>query len=123
MGKFCSNCGNELKENADVCLSCGQLINRTLSNQYNVYYTTAEPILNRTSSNQGKTLATVSVVFGSLGFYPLIFIGSIVGLITSLIGINDTKNQYRGRSKIGLGLSIGSLCFWILVFISIAATA
>ena len=103
MVKFCSNCGNELKENADVCLTCGQLINRT-------------------SSNQGKALATVSVVFGSLGFYPLIVIGSIVGLITSLIGINDTKNQYRGRSKIGLGLSIGSLCFWILIIIIIAAT-
>ena len=27
MGKYCSNCGTELKENADVCLSCGQLIN------------------------------------------------------------------------------------------------
>jgi len=43
-------------------------------------------------------------------------------LITSLIGINDTKNQYRERSKIGLGLSIGSLCFWILIIIIIAAT-
>ena len=32
MGKFCSNCGNELKENADVCLSCGQLIN-TINNR------------------------------------------------------------------------------------------
>jgi len=107
MSKFCSNCGNELKENADVCLSCGQLINT---------------INNGTSSNQGQALATVSVVFGSLGFYPLVFIGSIVGLITSLIGINDTKNQYRERSKIGLGLSIGSLCFWILMIIIIAAT-
>lgn len=23
MGKFCTNCGTELKDNADICLSCG----------------------------------------------------------------------------------------------------
>lgn len=28
MGKFCSNCGKELKENADICLNCGVLINK-----------------------------------------------------------------------------------------------
>ena len=76
MSKFCSNCGNELKENADVCLSCGQLINT---------------INNGTSSNQGQALATISVVFGSLGFI-ISFISSIVGLITSLIGINDKES-------------------------------
>ena len=26
MSKFCSNCGSELKENADICLSCGIFI-------------------------------------------------------------------------------------------------
>mgnify|MGYP003812750535 CR=1 FL=1 len=105
LGKFCSNCGNELNPNADVCLSCGQMVAN-----------------NKTTNNNGKALATLSVVFGSLGFYPLIFIGSIVGLITSLIGINDDNNQFKGRSKIGLGLSIGSLCVWILIIIIVAAT-
>jgi hypothetical protein len=98
MARFCSNCGNELNENTDVCLSCGHLVNTNIR-----------------ANNQGKALATISVIFGSLGFYPLIFIGSIVGLVTSLIGINDTNNRYAGRSKIGLGLSIGSLGFWILM--------
>ena len=94
MGKYCPNCGNQLNENADVCLSCGHLIN------------------NR--NQEGKGVATVSVVFGSLGFYPLVFIGSIVGLITSIVCIAKPESQYKGRAKIGLGLSIGSLCFWIL---------
>ena len=98
MGRYCTNCGNELKENADVCLSCGSLTNTK------IYKT----------NNEGKGLATVSVVFGSLGFYPLVIIGSIIGIITSLIGIKNPKNQYKGRSKLGLGLSIGSLSFWIV---------
>lgn len=105
MGNFCTNCGNALNENADVCLSCGHLINTN---------TTTYTVRN---NNQGKALATVAVVFGSLGFYPLIIIGSIVGLITSIIGLNDPNNQYRGRSKIGLGLSIGSLGLWLLIII------
>lgn len=27
MAKFCSNCGNELDEHADVCLKCGKMVN------------------------------------------------------------------------------------------------
>ncbi|MBQ8891771.1 MAG: TM2 domain-containing protein [Bacilli bacterium] len=27
MAKYCSNCGSELKENADICLKCGKIIN------------------------------------------------------------------------------------------------
>ncbi len=35
MSKFCSNCGNELKEGADVCLKCGKVVENT-SNSNNV---------------------------------------------------------------------------------------
>lgn len=28
MGKFCTNCGKELKEGADVCLNCGKAIEK-----------------------------------------------------------------------------------------------
>ena len=26
--KFCPNCGNEVKEGADICLSCGKILNQ-----------------------------------------------------------------------------------------------
>ena len=29
MGNFCGNCGAQLKEDADICLSCGRLTNPT----------------------------------------------------------------------------------------------
>ena len=32
MAKFCSNCGKELKENADICLKCGVLVNNKNGN-------------------------------------------------------------------------------------------
>lgn len=35
MAKFCSNCGKELKEGADVCLECGTAINLTNKNSTN----------------------------------------------------------------------------------------
>lgn len=28
MAKYCINCGNELKNDADVCLNCGKLVNK-----------------------------------------------------------------------------------------------
>ena len=32
MAKFCSNCGNKLNENADICLKCGVLIDKKDNN-------------------------------------------------------------------------------------------
>lgn len=100
---FCPNCGKEINQGASVCLSCGHAVN-----QENV-----QAII----QPRGKGLATISVVFGSLGFYPLIFIGSIVGIITGIVGINDKKNMYIGRSKIGLWLSVGSFSFWLVIIV------
>ena len=28
MAKFCTNCGKELKEGADICLNCGKIVNK-----------------------------------------------------------------------------------------------
>lgn len=37
MAKYCSNCGKELKSDADICLQCGKIINNNTNNQYNNY--------------------------------------------------------------------------------------
>lgn len=50
MGKFCSNCGNEVNENAYACLSCGYKIKQ--------------------ESNKSKLVAgLLGILFGSLGVH------------------------------------------------------
>lgn len=64
--------------------------------------------------SEWEILSIVSIVFGSLGFFPLMFVGSIVGFITGLIGIIN-ENEFKGRAKIGFWLSIGSFAMWVLL--------
>ena len=104
--KYCPNCGQELVPGTAVCLSCGHIIG---------------PIKN--TNRKGIGPATVSVVFGSLGFYPLIIVGSIVGLICSIVVINDDESPYKRRAQIGLWLSIGSLALWIMIIFMIVRAA
>ena len=33
MAKYCTNCGNELKEGADICLKCGKIANQNINAQ------------------------------------------------------------------------------------------
>lgn len=103
--KYCPNCGKELNEGAAICLSCGHLINPP-QNQ-----------VKSSGDSSGKVLATLSVIFGSLGFYPLIFIGSIAGFVMALVVLASDLSVYKGRAKIGLGLSIGSFVMWILFYV------
>jgi len=108
MSKFCSECGSQLSENTEFCPNCGNSIGGSKIVINNIV---------PTNDVSGKGTATVSVVFGSLGFYPLIFIGSVVGIITGIIGVSNKNSKYIGRAKIGLWLSIGSLVFWIILIL------
>lgn len=103
MQKYCAHCGNELKEDADICLSCGKIVGSQKA-----------PVK---QGNNASAVSTLSVVFGSLGFFPLIFIGAIVGFILALIGMNEKDYDSKNRSKVGLGLSIGSFFLWLLIYV------
>ena len=67
MAKFCSNCGKELDERADICLNCGVLVNKTINNNIS------------SNANNGKkkglpAWAIVLIVVGSVILIPLIII-------------------------------------------------
>lgn len=61
MAKFCENCGNEIKENAEVCLNCGKIINKNIINNNTN---------NNGYNNRSKIGAGIlGILFGSLGVH------------------------------------------------------
>ena len=63
MAKFCSNCGKELKEGADICLNCGKIINE------NVQTKKANTNPNANSRIVAGILGIVLGYFGVHNFY------------------------------------------------------
>ncbi|MCU0361706.1 MAG: hypothetical protein MUF75_13535, partial [Bacteroidia bacterium] len=55
-----------------------------------------------------------------LGIYPLIFLGSFIGIVFGLLALNDFK-KFPGRysnelsAKAGIGLSIAAFLFWLFI--------
>ena len=85
MSKFCSNCGNEINENADICLKCGVLVKKTNTNY---------AIPNNSVSNSyvkgkvpGKGISIAGMVLGIIAigwaFISLLSIGSIESSLVS----------------------------------------
>lgn len=95
--KFCSNCGTELKQNADVCLNCGILVNdnNTLKSQ----------------SSDGLTLGIIGLCFSLI--IPLVtWIVSGIGFSQSVI--SENKNG-KIINLIALILSGVAALFYLLL--------
>ena len=97
MSKFCTYCGNEVNDNAVVCVKCGCQIPRV---QHVLHDTTEE-----------KSVAHVSIVFGILGIV-FAWLFALVGHILSIIGIVRGVKEYKDTARIsGLIFSIvGEVC-------------
>lgn len=130
--KFCPNCGNEVKEGADICLSCGKILNQ----KYN-----SNKIPGKGMSVASLVLGIISIVWSFLmilslsdgiellsyynyDFFELIcyYIGytlfSLIPAILGLIfGINSKKKYISGKSTAGIVLSIISLAICTLILI------
>lgn len=83
MAKFCSNCGNEMLDNADVCVKCGTLVGNNRTN-------------NNTNTKKGlPTWAIVLIVLGCVILAFAILFGAIFLFSYKVIkntGI-DIKNE------------------------------
>lgn len=80
MAKFCSNCGKELNDNADICLNCGVLVNKQESKTNN-------------NVNIGKkkglpVWAIVLIVLGCVVVIPL-----IIFIIFGVFVFNAVKDE------------------------------
>ena len=129
--KYCTNCGNKLNEEADICIKCGKFINRVPNT--------------KNSINSGEVFSIVGMILGIFGFliilllslgvdagrnelmnesllvkiFAALFIAliplapTIPGLVFSIMGTKKKKPMY---GIIGLVLSLLSLLFIIGAF-------
>lgn len=67
---------------------------------------------------KSNTLNSISRIFSYWGIFPLIFIGSIVGLITSYI-LKYRNDKYYGHADTTFKISIGGFAFWAWVLLMI----
>lgn len=95
MAKFCSNCGAELKEGADVCLKCGKRVNNSSvsNNDPNAKSKIAAGLLgiflgafgvhNFYLGYTGKAVAQLLITV--LSCFVLSFVSAIWGLIEGIL--------------------------------------
>ena len=146
MVKYCSNCGNEVNENADICLKCGVFIKKdnNVSNNYiqNNFSKVKVPgkglsiagmvlgiiaalwaLLSLLSvGNIESTLAysfyysTSEIIGFAIGYTLFALTPSIIGLILSAFGV---RKQKSGLNITGLILNIIALGISIIEFVYI----
>ncbi|MCI8330906.1 MAG: zinc-ribbon domain-containing protein [Bacilli bacterium] len=95
MTKFCTNCGNKLDENADVCVKCGILIKKKGNSNYSL-----ESIEKSANTGFGFGLGSILAWILPLIGYPV----TICGIIYSSKGMKSEAS--KGKAIAGLILSI-----------------
>ena len=100
MSKFCSNCGAEIKEGANVCLNCGKMVESEVTVDPNAKSKMAAGLLgiflgalgihNFYLGYTGKAVAQLLITLLTCGFGA--FISSIWGLIEGIMILTGSIN-------------------------------
>lgn len=99
MARFCTYCGNEVNENAVVCLKCGCAIPKQgtySNNQTSNAYISPETLVN-TVTQRIKTNSIIWIVIGSLQiligiFNWLLLVVGILNLVSAIYDLKFTKS-------------------------------
>lgn len=97
---YCKNCGNQIDDNAVVCIHCGHATENQQASQS----------VQTTNSGESNTIAIVGFVFAFL--FPL------VGLICSIIGLKKSKElggAQKGLATAGIVVSVIIMIIEIIV--------
>ncbi len=102
MSKFCSNCGNEVADEAVICPKCGVSVsqNTAVSN-------------NNNGTSNGMAIAGFILSF----FVPLL------GLIFSILGLKKVKETNKGKGLSTAGIIISSIALFITLIMIIVSVA
>ena len=116
MAKFCSNCGNEIKEGANACSNCGTMVNAD----------SKPAVVNNVQQTKGKSNGLAISGFIVSLVSTLLCCGSfnVISLILSIVGVVKAKD-YDGNGK-GMaiaGIIISSIGLLILILLTILGYA
>lgn len=100
MSKFCSNCGNELVEEAVICPKCGVAVSKNIM-----------PSNNTSETSNGMATAGFILSF----FIPLL------GLIFSIMGLKKSKETSTGKGLSTAGIIISSITMFITLILLVVA--
>ena len=137
--KYCSNCGKELKEGADICLNCGKLVNNQQKKNKNIEkgLSIASLVLGIISIlwtfimilGYEQAIETIKVeyyynetiiyvMFYYIGYTLFSLTPSIISLVLELMSIKKEKNAMSTAGIILSGITLVACLFILIAFIT-----
>jgi len=109
---YCSNCGNQISDQAVFCSRCGFVVNTNVYNSPLTNNPFTNPPVQNGYATASMVLGILGVVFGAI-FYAAIPL-NIIGLV---FGVKSRKISINGKGTAGLVLSIIGLPLSVFAFI------
>ena len=137
--KYCSKCGKELKEGADICLNCGKLVNNQQKKNKNIEkgLSIASLVLGIISIlwtfimilGYEQAIETIKVeyyynetiiyvMFYYIGYTLFSLTPSIISLVLGLMSIKKEKNAMSTAGIILSGITLVACLFILIAFIT-----
>lgn len=88
--KYCSKCGAEIKEGADVCLGCGDILNK-----------------NNNQISKIENMAITGFILSLIGFWIFAIPCGVAAIITCSAGLKKAKDSKTSKGFAIAGLIIG----------------
>ena len=102
MNKYCSNCGKELKEGADICLNCGVFVNKNENISMN----------KQKNKIPGNGVSIAGMVLGIIAaVWTFLDITSLGGIPSSLSDFSYNTNYYVSSAYLYFWFGIGYTLF------------
>lgn len=110
--KYCKNCGNELKEGADICLKCGKIIEKEPT------YSNTTPTTHKVSK-KGLGFAITSLVLGiiAITWTFIMLVGIEMGIETLVVELSYQEYQLPYIIGYYIGYTLFSLTPGLLALI------
>lgn len=108
MAKFCTNCGKELVEGANVCGYCGTFINNGSNSNFNNNVNN----MNNVNQNNNTDVGLIGFIISLISTFLCCGAFNTISLVLSIIGLVENKKNPNNNKALAIaGIVISSLGF------------